>query len=544
VSAFAWSSGPCWRILDTGFEPARFLRCWQAWRNDPQRPRVLHYVALTRQIPELNELRTDGSLLAVELLDQCRDLEPGFQRLSFDQGQVLLTLCVGSTRELLREQQFSADSVYLDNSQTSASWDRWDFKALARCCRRGTTLICSDPAPALLQGLTEIGFELTGTSGHYNPRWTIKTSREPLRLSAASPGSCAVIGAGLAGASVAAALARRGWQVQLLDTAAYPAAGASALPAGLIVAHVSADDSPRSRLSRCGVRHTLHEARTRLQQGQDWDLTGVLEKSLDGEADLWHAQAGWVKPAQLVRAWLGQPGVSFCGNCAVASLRKTGSSWELLDDSGKTLASATHVVLANALSVVPLLNQLHSDYAQLRPNLARLPEQHGVRGALSWGLPPADQHQAFPPHPVNGLGSLIPAVPTQEGHACYFGATYEPEDQPEQAEQLQHLSNLEKLQSLLPMAAQVLRPMLDANQLHLWSGTRCVSADRMPMAGPLEKGQTPSLWISTAMGSRGLSFAVLCAELLASQIGAEPWPLSASLARFVQAARKPAKDAI
>ena len=39
------------------------------------------------------------------------------------------------------------------------------------------------------------------------------------------------------------------------------------------------------------------------------------------------------------------------------------------------------------------------------------------------------------------------------------------------------------------------------------------------------------------MGSRGLSFAMLCAELLAARLGAEPWPVEASLARALHARR-------
>ncbi len=40
----------------------------------------------------------------------------------------------------------------------------------------------------------------------------------------AQPARCAVVGAGLAGAAVARALALRGWQVTVLDRAAQPAA--------------------------------------------------------------------------------------------------------------------------------------------------------------------------------------------------------------------------------------------------------------------------------------------------------------------------------
>jgi len=64
-----------------------------------------------------------------------------------------------------------------------------------------------------------------------------------------------------------------------------------------------------------------------------------------------------------------------------------------------------------------------------------------------------------------------------------------------------------------------------------------VSRDRLPLVGPLQGTAQPTLWISAAMGSRGLSLAMLCAEWLAAQIGAEPWPMEATLARALDLRR-------
>jgi tRNA 5-methylaminomethyl-2-thiouridine biosynthesis bifunctional protein len=392
---------------------------------------------------------------------------------------------------------------------------------------------------------------------------------------AATPTTCAVIGAGLAGASVAAALARRGWQVQVFDAAPAPAAGASGLPAGLVVPHVSADDSPRSRLSRAGVRLMLEQVRQLLPAGQDWAPSGVLEHRVDGTPGLpaywrqaghawsrpatqpitdstwsrgmlngvptlWHAQAAWVKPARLVQAWLAQPGVRFCGHAQVVTLRRENGLWLLLDEAGRTLGTASQVVLANACDAARLLTGLQAALPELRPRIAQLPALHGMRGVLSWG---ADARQrGLPPFPVNGLGSLIPAVPTDDGLAWYAGATYEAVTHAAAAEATHHQTNRDKLQTLLPAAGRALAPAFEAGTVQAWGSTRCVSADRLPLVGAIDAGDTPSLWLSAAMGSRGLSFSMLCAELLAAQLGAEPWPVEASLARFLHALRRPADN--
>jgi len=90
---------------------------------------------------------------------------------------------------------------------------------------------------------------------------------------------------------------------------------------------------------------------------------------------------------------------------------------------------------------------------------------------------------------------------------------------------------------LLPELANQLQPAFANQELQAWKGIRCVSADRMPLVGTLDGGDNPSLWICAGMGSRGLSFSVLCAELLAARMGAEPLPVEASLAKSLDALR-------
>ena len=550
----AWAGQPAWRILDTRFDQGlAFLSTWQTWKTDLSRPRLLHYVALTTAPPQLDELLAAAAPfpelleLAQELTAQWFGLLPGFHRLSLDGGRILLTLCVGELTALLRQQQFVADSVYLHAGL--APWNGWTAKALARCCRRGTGLSSATPAPDLLADLAPCGFEMQphahgALSGQFNPRWTIKSSRNAsISPTAAAVGSCVVIGAGLAGASVAAALALRGWQVQVLDQGAAPAAGASGLPVGLVVPHVSADDCALSRLSRSGVRLMLEQARRLLQQGQDWEATGVQQRQLENpeQPDLWHAQAAWLKPAQLVRAWLAQPGVTFQGNAQVARLRPNGDDWELLDVQGQLLARANRVVLANASGAVPLLAELEAAQPSFGLHVNQLPAMHGVRGLLSWAKHPGAPDATFPLFPVNGAGSVIPNVPLGEGasQACawYVGSSYQPATRAEALDAKNHAANFGRLQKLLPALAQTLAQPFAGGHLQAWKNTRCVTSDRLPVVGPLYPGANPSLWICAGMGSRGMSFAVLCAQLLAARWGAEPLPVEAGLAQSLTALR-------
>lgn len=544
----AWAGQAAWTVLDTHFAAGTaFFDCWLAWRTDPQRPRVLHYVGILslaqlQALSDTPDTSPSHADLALTLGHQSKGLDTGFHRLLLDGGLVSLTLCVGDAKPVLAELAFKANTVWV---QPDATWDKWATKGLARCCQRGARLQWHAAPGSAPAWLAEAGFVdvqgSTDLSAEFNPGWSLgPRDAEPANR---TPAHCAVIGAGLSGASVAQALALRGWKVTVLDQHPAPAGGASGLPAGLVVPHVSADDSPRSRMSRVGVRLMLHHARTLLAEGHDWQLTGVQEQQLDIGGSLWHAQAAWIQPAQLILRWLDHPNIRYQGSSHVAALHWDGTTWRLQDASATTLAQADVVVCANATGSVPLL--LHEDTAPLLSTglLQRLASLQAVHGTISQGPTPLPLPADWPAHPVNGHGSFIPDVPLDTGRSWLAGATFEPEAIPERAGPAiaplahQHQANAKKLSELLPAVGTQLAPEFENERVTHWSGTRCVTHDRLPLVGPLTEGAQPSLWMQVGMGARGLSFSALGAQLLAARLCGEPWPLEASLARSLDVAR-------
>lgn len=548
----AWAGQRCWRILETGFGLGlNFLAAWRAWKDDPQRPGLLHFVSAeafpvaaadlvrgTQAHPELQDL-------VAELAAQWWGLVPGVHRLSFDGGRVLLTLCIGDARAMLAEQAFAADAVFLDGFDPARNPQMWDLpllKAVARLCRRGTTLATWTVSGHVRRDLQQCGFEThrmpglppkrESLAGRFDPAWALRA--EPA-APAVVPGRAIVIGAGLAGSAAAASLALRGWQVQVLDAAPQPATGASGLPAGLLAPHTSPDDSLLSRLSRAGVRMTLQQARQHLHADVDWSQAGVLERraaDARAPADLgdeghvwqeprpegvWHAAGAWIKPAALVRAWLSTAGVQFRGAIRVDRLERAGEQWRAFDDQGQLLAETELVVVAGALGSGALL-----------PNLSLMP----VRGQVSWAT--RGEHLSMPPSPVNGNGHFLPAVPLADGIAWLTGSTYgrgETSLDPRDADQL---ANLDRLRTLEPDVAAALAPAFASGTVQAWCGVRCASSDRRPLVGQI----VPGLWVSTAMGSRGLTFAWLAADLLAARLHGEPLPLPLRLATALDVARQ------
>ena len=537
----AWAGLASWTMVHTCWgDGAHFLRTLHQWQADAARPAMLHYVAFSAapvgKMAFANMPAASGQLEAGSLLG------PGQHRLQFEQGRVLLTLYVGPLQQGLREQRCDADAVVLDWANVPVDVPAAQMlKTLAHRCRRGTLLEVLEQAsaPPLQHLLIEAGF----VGGRYNPQWEIKTSREHWRTAQTKPGCCVVVGAGISGAAVAASLARRGWQVDVLDAATQPAAGASGLPVGLVAPVPSADDNVLSRLTRNGTRMSLAQAAQSLQAGQDWAHSGVDQWQGDGLESLHHSQAGWIKPAAMVRSWLAQPGVRFRSGVEVSHLQRDAQGWSLHDVNGNEVASAPRVVLANASGAFALLQRLRESAANDSSVMvgARLPAVHAVRGLVSWATHDKPEHRPFPEMPLNGNGSLIVRVPQGEDWCWYLGASYQPHNQMEWPDDKNHGANVLRLEKLAPELCEALTPVFEAGALQAWKGVRCVTADRLPMVGSAlssEPANGSGLWICAGMGSRGLSHAPLCAELLAAQWAGEPWPIEASLAESLRAQRR------
>lgn len=597
----AWRGAACWKVLDTDFgDGAHCIATWALWEADPARPRLLHYVGITPRAPALQPLLERMGACPVlaphrqALARQWFGLHAGFHRLVLGTLQLRLTLCVGPVVPMLRELQFVADSIYL--AGTALCEDRWQAKALARLCRPQTRIALrpADLTQATRGALRQMGIrDAVAPPPHpevgappwqalvYDPPWTLPTTRHAWRQPPRPPSSCVVVGAGLAGAAVAASLALRGWQVTVVDAGPHPAAGASALPAGLMVAPVSRDDAPRSRLARAGIRLTREACHRSLVDGIDWSPCGALELSpsdvdagtpddpaqglpaqwrmeardwthpagdgdtppavqaLSNPGGLWHGHAAWIRPGTLVDALMAQPGIRFVGDCRVEQLQHDGHQWLAQDAQGRVRAQGALLVLCAARHSVALASQITP--SAMPASRARLAAMQVVGGSLSGGIHEDGDDAAFPPFAVQGAGHFSSHIPLDGRRSWWTGATFSPRStdaalEPEE-QQAAHAFNFARLQQLLPDVALRLQSRFAHGEVQAWSGLRCATVDRLPAVGPLDVGAHPRLWISTGMGARGLSYALLCAELLAAELGAEPLPVEASLARALRATR-------
>ena len=95
------------------------------------------------------------------------------------------------------------------------------------------------------------------------------------------------------------------------------------------------------------------------------------------------------------------------------------------------------------------------------------------------------------------------------------------------------VDNFERLENLVPDIAERLKAEFERGLVKNWVGIRCATTDRLPVVGEV----LPGLWVCTAMASRGLTFAPLCAELLAAQCEGEDLPLNPRLVKALSVQR-------
>ena len=575
-----WRGRSRFTLFETGFGLGlNFLATWQAWHADPDRPGQLHYVAIERHpfaaadLEKLHGLWPELAALSCELRAAWPPLVSGFHRLLLDEGRIVLTLVFGDIADCLPQVDAAADAFYLDGFAPSKNPEMWSPQVLARLKRLAApeaTVATYTVSAAVRKALAQAGFICEKRPGfgrkrdmlaaRFAPRWQHTPRAVPAQRKAI------VIGAGIAGSAACERLAARGWHVTLVEGHDKPAQEASGNLAGIAMPLLSKDDNASSRLARAAFLHAV----------QSWARLGGIGSAFSGEAcgvlqlarDDLHAQVqretietlnfpgdfaswldrqavvgltgnpsshggwlfpagGWVTPASLCNALLAA-----CGNLLerrfgqhARALEREDDGWAVRDATGKLIARAPVVILANGT------------HAAAFPQTQALPLS-AIRGQVTH-LPA----EALPPLPVVLCGEGYVTRPA--GGICCVGASYDFDDDP-LLRQSSHEENLARLEQLLPQAAVQARSAPIAGRV----GFRCVSPDRLPLVGALpdtnatitgsrlrDVPRLPGLFGLLAYGSRGLIWAPFAAELLASSLEGEPLPIERELADALDPAR-------
>lgn len=546
-----WRNCSRFTIVETGFGAGlNFLATWQAFRESAPPDALLHYVSVEKhplRAGDLGRLQTQWPQfreLAEALLDAWPPLMPGFHRLHFEAGRVSLTLLFGDALEMLSELDASADAFYLDGFAPARNPEMWSpalCTQLARLANPGATVTTYSVAGTVKRALAQAGFAVEKRPGYARKREML-SARFPGNWHAAPMPATrvAVIGAGIAGTSVALALARSGLAVDLYEEMSAPARATSANPAGLVRPFLSLEQGARNRFTWAAhayaVRH--YDALAHMADGM-WDRSGVLQLPRDSAhgdklqralAQSAHAvaQAAWVnenEAAELTGAQIAGPGVWFAdagrlsGRAACSgALRAAGerislhASTRILDieagADGFLLRGADNATVAGADRVV-----FANGYRARQFSMCAGVELRPVRGQLT--LIP--QRMPGLRAPVCREGYVTPAI--DGWHIA--GATYDEGAADASVRAGDDTANIARVQGMLPGAFD----MVDPASVQSWAGVRCASRDRSPLLGPLALG----VYAMLALGSRGFTWAPLAAELVAAQVAGAPLPVEREL---------------
>jgi tRNA 5-methylaminomethyl-2-thiouridine biosynthesis bifunctional protein len=287
-----WQGREGFTIAETGFGTGlNFLLTLALWRAHPG-PGWLHFLSaelhpftpgdLTRLVASLPPgLQAPGR----ELLARYPEPVPGFHRLVFPRERVSLTLLFGDAAACFGQCEARVDAWYLDGFAPSRNPGLWHtdlYAQIARLTPPGGTVASFTAAGHVRRGLAAAGFRIERHAGYGSKRERITGHREArgpvsdaraLWSGWAAPASAgerraAVIGAGLAGSAAALALARRGWDVTVVDAADRAAAGASGNPAGILMPHLSADHGVVSRFTLQAAEFAGADSRFKVQDSK------------------------------------------------------------------------------------------------------------------------------------------------------------------------------------------------------------------------------------------------------------------------------------
>ena len=499
-----WRGRDRFVVLETGFGLGNnFLATRAAWRDDPQRCRHLHFVSIESAPPsraDLAAVRRDVSLqpLADELVERWPPSTWNLHRLAFDDGAVELLLAFGDVSAWLPQLSASVDAFFLDGFAPARNPEMWDarlFKAMARIAAPQASIATWTAARSVRDDLRSAGFDVSlapGSNGkrditravfapRFQPRSAPRSRHPPVLASGHDENGqenepVVIVGAGLAGCALAAALAENGRASLLVERGTEIAAEASGNVAGLFHGVVHAADGRHARFLRAAAFAAGDAvSRARSRHGIAGSVDGLLRVVPDAGADAaplqavidrlglpgdyvralsapaaselagvpiasaaWHfLQGGWVDPRALARSWLADAGplATLRLGSAIGALRRIDGRWTLVDPEGRTLVSASTVVLCNGSGAL-------DGGAVMKWPVRR------QRGQVSSVDARDCAGDSVPRLPIAGSGYVLP----ETSGRVWFGSTSQWDDDDGAVRDSDHRENLERWSRLVDTA--------------------------------------------------------------------------------------------
>lgn len=579
-------------ILETGFGTGlNFIAAWQMWRKTAPENTSLHYISIEKYPLNADQIRRALSPWP-ELAEQTEHLAaqlppplPGWHTLNFNNDRLRLSLIFADIGEALCQlgsSNITADAIFLDGFAPDKNPEMWTdavLSGLANLASQNTTIASFTAVGRIRRQLQHCGFDMVKIAGFGRKRHMIRGSFNALNNKPLAwywpdkhqpaPNRVAVIGAGLAGAHTAFRLAQAGVLVDVYDKADHIASQASGNHQGIIFVKLSASDGLLPEFSLASYLHSLRFYRALISSGQlldadasfcgmlqlcddttwfelqqrfaatgDWidfvdaNTASNLAGTMVSSRAIWFKHGGWINPPSLCKALLSHTNIKVHLNANITGLKYRSGHWQL--ELADTLHEADTVVLANGL------NSNHLSQAYQLP-IKAAPGQTTLFNATAehLRLKCVVCHQGYAAPAYKDLMSI--GASFRMKHASL---------KPLAADDQLNIDNFKAALPELPLP----------EQLQSRVAVRAASSDYLPIAGPIPNSAEfaqrfkhwrsdaktairsagdylPGLYTLTGLGSRGLSYAPLCADIVCDQILNRNQSVSPTIYEALQPAR-------
>jgi tRNA 5-methylaminomethyl-2-thiouridine biosynthesis bifunctional protein len=465
---------------------------------------------------------------------------PGFHRVDLPGFDAVLDVGVGDAAWALEQWSGAADAWFLDGFSPALNPGMWSPEVMALIAKRsapGARLATFTVAGAVRRGLAEQGFVVEKRPGHGRKRERLE-AHLPSAFEPSPPPRVAVIGAGIAGASVSRALKAQGVRAIVFEGEG-PGAGGSGFRAALVTPRLDAGDQGiaalhAQALERAGdIYSAIQGAITghgvlQLPQAprdaarfekvarqpiwNDGDMVVLDEGAASAVAGEATEQGGLLmrgafalRPAAVLSTWLSDAEMRAE---RVTRLERAAGRWQLIGENDAVLGEVDAVVLAAGWGSAALLD-----------GFDQTPRLSPVRGQADW------IDGDVPVHPMAWGGYAVPT-----GQGMLFGATHDRCDTDTAPREDDSARNLATLEARLPALA---KRIAAAGPIQSRAAIRATTPDRLPVAGALDDG----FYVLGGLGSRGFCVAPLLGEHVAALILGQPSPLPRDLAARVSPRR-------
>lgn len=573
-----FAQAPDFSIGELGFGTGlNVLAAWDCWRRAGAKPAAqLHFLSFEKNPLSADDLARAHRAwpqfggLSARLLRVYPPPAAGVHRLRLD-DDATLTLVLGDAGLYLPRLEARIDAWFLDGFAPAKNPEMWTpavFAEIARLSAPGATAATFTVAGDVRRALRAAGFAVEKRAGYGRKREMLAARLDaPPTPSRRAPwfqtgparkigagADVAIIGGGVAGASLAFELAGAGAKPVIIDPGGL-AGGASGNPAGLIMPRLDLDDGAPGRFFRAAYFHALRVIEAlELGDGKLFDRCGALQMatSEDERARQEKIVAGGLLPPGWIETrddglYFPQAGVIdprlYCARLAANTpviARRALSFGQCaegvaIDLSGGVREIFDAAIIANGLEAIRFVE-------------ARTLPLSGVMGQVDWfpDAPAPPEATVFGPYAAKApAGGLV------------IGATFEPIE-PGAAPKSRVAATCENIRAIAHRRPDIARE-LQADDAHPRASVRCQAPDRLPLAGAMpdwnhygtayddlrlgrQRDYPPALrreglYLLAGLGARGLVTAPLLAAFIVAELTAAPSPLEREIAEALHPAR-------